>query len=73
VTSYKLLRSKLTQKLMELPESRKHEPAMEFKGKMLTWWQIAVRLRGGEKKIRNVKALVRRAEEVGLIRSRTGG
>ena len=61
--SFKRLRAKLSRKLMEWPESRKHE---QIPGMGMTWWQLAKRM-VNEKKIRKVKALVRRAEEVGLI------
>lgn len=66
MTSFRTLRAKLMKKIVEWPECRKHEPAMEFQGKTLTWWQLAVQLIK-EKKISKVKALVRRAEEAGLI------
>ena len=71
MTSHKLLQAKLMRRIMELPESRKHEPAMEFEGRTLTWWQLSVRLMK-EKHVSKVKVLLRRAEEVGLTRKRTG-
>ena len=63
MTSFARLRVKLMQKLAEWPEPRKHEQAPRMG---MTWWELAVRLRR-EKKIRKVKALVRRAAEAGLI------
>lgn len=49
---------------MELPEYQKHEQAP---GMGMTWWQLSLRLLK-EKKISRVKALLRQAEKVGLIR-----
>ena len=63
MTSFNNQRRKLMKKIMEWPESRKHEQAP---GMDMTWWQLAVRMRR-EKKVSKIKALVRRAEEVGLI------
>lgn len=68
VTSHKLLQAKLMRRIMELPEFKKHE---QVPGMNMTWWQLATRLMK-ERKISRVKALLRRAEEVGLVRKRTG-
>lgn len=63
MTSFRVLRAKLIRKLEGWPEYRKHEQAP---GMGMTWWQLAVGV-VKEKKISKVKALVRRAEKVGLI------
>lgn len=68
VTSHKLLQAKLMRRIMELPESSKNEQAPRMN---MTWWQLATRLMK-EKHVSKVKALLRRAEEVGLVRKRTG-
>lgn len=68
MTSHKLLQAKLMRRIMELPESKKHEQAP---GMNMTWWQIATCIKK-EKHISKVKVLLRRAEAVGLIRTRTG-
>ena len=70
MTSWQRLRVKLERKLMEWPESRRHEQAP---GMGMTWGKIVDKLfETKEKKlfkpkISEVKRLVRRAEEVGLI------
>ena len=61
--SFKNSRAKLTRRLMELPEHRKHEQAQ---GMGMTWWELAGRM-VNEKKVSKLKALVRRAEGAGLI------
>lgn len=68
MTSHKLLQAKLMRKIMELPESSRHEQAP---GMNMTWLQIATRIMK-EKHVSKVKALLRRAEEVGLVRKRMG-
>lgn len=63
MTSFRVLRTKLMRKLEGWPEHRKYE---QVPGMGMTWWQLAVGVMK-EKRISKVKALVRRAEEVGLI------
>lgn len=63
MTSFKRLRVKLTRKLMEWPEHRKHE---QVPGMGMTWWQLAEGMMK-QRKVSKVKALVRRAQEAGLI------
>jgi hypothetical protein len=68
MTSWKNLRRKLVQKLMEWPEHRKHEQAP---GMGMTWWQMADCL-VNEKKVSKIKRVVRQAEKAGLIRCKGG-
>ena len=63
MTSFKTLRRKLMKKLLDLPEYKKHE---QVPGMGMTWWQLAEKMQRS-KHIGNVKALVRKAEEVGLV------
>jgi hypothetical protein len=64
MTSFKVLRVRLMRKLEDWPDYRKHE---EAPGMGMTWWKLAERM-VKEKHISKVKKLVRRAEEVGLIK-----
>jgi len=61
--SFKNSRAKLMRRLMELPESKKHD---QVPGMGMTWWQLAEGMMRS-KKISQVKTLVRRAEEAELI------
>jgi len=68
MTGYHTLRRKLVRRLCELPDFRANE---EAPGMGMTWGQLAARL--GAKHHKDVKALVRRAAEVGLIEKKEGG
>ena len=72
MTGYYTLYRKLINRLREWPDSRRNEFAMEFRGKRLAWGQIAERL-SRAKHHADVKALVKRAAEVGLIGKNKGG